>query len=126
MNGIPEAYLGKYSKLIYVIIPKNYHSNGCLVYGAKWDSLDRIPTDDLHIYRNGDKSGFHQMCVGVPESFANFRNPILECVRTAERILIAYELFLTGVNSSIDLIAYSHGENGRNEYVRRTKKYRTK
>lgn len=126
VNGVERDFLGKYSKLIYVVIPPTYAVNGCYVYGAKWENLFEIPYEDRHIDYGVEKDGYHKLCVGVPQSFKEFKNPILESVRTAERILTAYELYLCGTNKSIDLNAYSHGKQGEIEYEKKNNRYRTK
>ena len=64
-------------------------------------------------------------CVGVPQSFIYLKNVILENVRTAESMMIAYESYQRGITNKVDLIAYSHGEEGKNEYSRNRKRYRT-
>ena len=40
-------------------------------------------------------------------------------------MMIAYESFQRGITNKVDLIAYSHGEEGKNEFDRNRKRYRT-
>lgn len=124
--GFEEDYINEYSKEIFLIIPKDYKVNGCIIYGAKWLNLKDIPDNDLHIYKNKDNNGYHKLCVGVDGSFINLRYPILESIRTSDKILTAYKLYLEGVTSKVILFAYSHGEKGKKEYGRDKGKYRTK
>ena len=37
--------------------------------------------------------------------------------------MIAYESYQRGITNKVDLIAYSHGEEGKNEYSRNRKTY---
>ena len=41
-------------------------------------------------------------------------------------MLIAYENFMRGNTKNVELIAYSHGKKGRDEYDRNRRKFRTK
>lgn len=118
-------FLGVYSRLLKVIVPFDYGKDGCTVYGGSWIEPDRIPDKDLHLYKPITENGY-KLCVGVPESFSKFDNVILENVKTAECILIAYERFLRGWDKKVNLLAYSHGNKGENEYARDRRKYRTK
>ena len=43
---------------------------------------------------------------------------ILECVRTADNYLVAYEKYLKGVSKNLELLSYSHGETGKQQYVK--------
>ena len=60
------------------------------------------------------------------ESFIYMQNVIIENVRTAENMLIAYEQFQKGFAEIVKLKAYSHGEKGKDEYRRDRKRFRTK
>jgi len=53
-------------------------------------------------------------------------NVILENIRTAEKMLMAYELYQTGETKSLELNAYSHGTKGINEYAKDKKRYKGK
>lgn len=117
-----QDFLGLYSKALDIIVPFNYKEIGCQVYGGKWINVDRIPDHDQHFYTRNSEGNL-LLCVGVPDSFAHMENVILENVRTANRMLIAYELFLTGKTAKLELRAYSHGEKGRNEYNDERKKH---
>lgn len=70
-------------------------------------------------------NGKYLFCVGVPQSFIHLKNVLLENVRTAESMMIAYESYQRGITKKVNLIAYSHGEKGKNEYNRNRKQYRT-
>ena len=81
--------------------------------------------NDQHFY-DINSHGKYQFCVGVPESFIYMKNVILENVRTADKMLVAYELFQTGQTNKLELLAYSHGDKGQKEYKNERKKYKTK
>lgn len=119
-NGVYDDFVGNYSKLLTVIIPYNYKNIGCKIYGAEWLDIERIPRHDQHF--NGKKGDAYLFCVGVPESFASMENVVLENVETADNMLVAYESFIRGENTSVELLAYSHGEEGRKEYEKRQRK----
>lgn len=121
-----EDCVKDYSREIYVVIdPRYYKTNGCDVYGIPWD-VDRIPQESLHLYLDNTMNGCRKLCVGVPASFKNLSNPILECIRSAEHLITAYILYLKGVTNKIELIEYSHGEKGKKEYYENKNKYKTK
>ena len=125
--GLKEDFIGEYSKEIIVVVPLDYKKKGCYVYGAKWVDIEKIPKRHRHFFlKNTTEDGYKHICVGVPASHANMRNPILEDVRTAEHILVGYELYMSGAEKNIDLIEYSHGDTGIKEYEQNEKKYRTK
>ena len=65
----------------------------------------------------------YSLCVGLPESFPLMKNVILENVKTAENMLIAYERVMTGVSNTLELIAYSHGEHGSKEFQHNKLRY---
>lgn len=119
-----ENYKGKYSRRLKVIVPFDYQKNGCKVYGASWVDLNKIPQKDLHFNDMSDDE--YLLCLGVPQSFTCMQNVILENIRTAENMLIAYELFMRGETKKIELIAYSHGKEGEYEYKKRKRKYKSK
>lgn len=115
---------GSFSKKLEIIIPFDYKTRGCEVYGGNWIKVDKIPYKDRHFFEKKDE--LLKLCVGVPQSFSKLKNVLLENVRTAENMLIAYESYLRNYTDSIELIAYSHGEEGKNEYDRKRKKFRSK
>lgn len=120
-----EDFLGDYSRQLRIIVPFNYKENGCYVFGGKWIDKNLIRSEDRHFYEKTD-DGSYLFCVGVPESFSQMQNVILENVRTAENMLIAYEQLQKGLTENINLKAYSHGEKGKDEYRRDRKRYGTK
>lgn len=117
-----EDFLGKYSREIYVVVPLDYKKNGCLVYGAKWENIFEIPDKHLHINKRYANNGYHELCIGVPQSFSKEKNAFLSSIRTAEHILRAYMLFLSNESKNINLLAYSHGEEGVKEYEKNQRK----
>ena len=122
--GTEEDFLGEYTKELLVRIPLDYKKSGCRVYGAKWIDKNKLRKQDWHF--NDDarlKSYGYELCVGTPESFALMPNVILENVRTAERMLIAYEQVMTGATDKLNLIAYAHGEVGRQQFRKSLTKY---
>ena len=123
-GAIEADFLGKFSRQLHLIIPYDYRKNGCLVYGGKWIDLRNIPDRYQH-FNEVRKDGSLLFCVGVPESFLQLKNVILECVKTADNMLTAYEKYQCGRSKSLELISYSHGEKGINEYKREKKKYKT-
>lgn len=118
-----EDFLGEYSRELKVIVPFNYKTEGCEIYGAKWLDLKRISLEDIHFF-SIENDGSKKFCVGVPESFVTMKNVILENIRTAENMLTAYERFQKGKSSKLDLLAYSHGWKGRIEYDRNKRGYK--
>ena len=121
-NAQEIDFKGEYSKELKVVLPYDYMKNGCKIYGASWIDLGRIPEKDHHF--NGKENGKYLFCVGVPKSFAYLKNVLLENVRTAENMMIAYESYQRGLTKKVELIAYSHGMEGMNEYNRNRKRYR--
>ena len=117
-----EDYLGEYSREIFVVVPLQYRKTGCLVYGANWDNISDIPDKYLHINKKYANGEYHELCVGVPQSFEEEKNAFLSSVRTAEHILRAYMLYLSNETKSINLLAYSHGEEGIKEYEKNRQK----
>ncbi len=130
INGVESDFLGEFSRELSVIIPTDYQINGCLVYGAKWFERKFFKDKDIHFYLHNNhfiedpfgKYGY-RMCVGVPESFFLMQNPILESVRTAENMLIAYERVMIGQSKELDLIAYAHGKEGEKAFHTSKSKY---
>lgn len=123
MNAVKEDFDGKYSRKLKVVVPYNYIKNGCHVYGGAWIDSKRIRPSDQHYYKNYSKNGMPMLCVGVPESFQSLNNVILENVRTADVMLNAYDLLLSGMTETLQLKAYSHGDVGKEQYKRDKRKY---
>ena len=124
-NATCEDFVGPYSKELEIIVPFDYKNAGCKVYGGKW--IDTIMVKEEYQHFNGKrKDSCYLFCVGVPESFPQMENVILENIKTAEKILIAYELYQTGETKILELNAYSHGTKGINEYIEDKKKYKGK
>ncbi|MBQ9166786.1 MAG: hypothetical protein IJX67_00015 [Oscillospiraceae bacterium] len=119
-----EDFLAEYSKSLQVTIPFDYERKGCEIYGAGWLNIEAVPQEDRHFF--GSKNGLHKFCLGVPASFAQMKNVILENIKTADNMLVAYELFQKGINQGVNLIAYSHGKVGEDEYAKDKKKYKSK
>ena len=124
VQGTEKDFTGQYSKKIYIEIPIDYKNVGCKIYGAKWLNKDKIPEQYLHIYTNKFMEPYgYEFCVGTPDSFKFLPNVILENLRTADRMLVAYEALMTGRSCSLDLIAYSHGYKGIQEYLNNKFRY---
>ncbi len=125
MAGAVETdFTDEYSRKLWIIVPTNYRKNGCKVYGAKWVDLKKFENKDIHFYNQAKlHAEGYELCVGTPESFPLMRNVILENVRTAENMLIAYERVMTGSSDHLELIAYAHGENGRKQFQRNRARY---
>lgn len=107
-----------------IVVPFDYIKNGCYIIIDNGIDVDRIPNNHFHFNHKFDDG--IQFCAGVPESFCNLRNVILENCRTAENYLIQINLFLNKDIDEIRLIEYSHGAEGRREYDKKRNKYRTK
>ena len=120
-HSTKEDYLGAHSPEIYVVVPEDFKQRGCIVYGLKWDDLSLISEKDLHVNPGRDNNGYHELCVGVPESFSRENNPILASIRTAQFMIMSYKLFLTHQTDKVELLSYSHGNKGRLEYAKRNK-----
>ena len=126
ISGVEMDFLGKHSKELFIIVPVNYRNIGCEVYGGKWIKTGRLKKEDIHFYHDRkNKYGF-QLCVGTPESFPLLENVVLENIKTAENMLIAYERVMTGSSDVLELIAYSHGDKGREEFRRNRARYMPK
>ncbi|MCR5629592.1 hypothetical protein [Eubacterium sp.] len=122
--GTEEDFIGEYSKVLYVEVPVDYKKNGCNVYGANWIDVKKIKEQDVHFYTRERKEFYgYKLCVGTPESFPLMPNVLLENIRTAERMLIAYEQFMRGEIDKLNLIAYAHGDMGRKQFDRNRSKY---
>ena len=124
-GAIEADFLGEFSRRLHLVVPYDYRKNGCLVYGGCWIDRQTIPVKDQH-FNGVAKDGSLLFCVGVPGSFAQLKNVILENVKTADNMLTAYEKYQCGRSKSLELISYTHGERGINEYKREKKRYKTK
>lgn len=123
VEGGPKDFLGEYSKLIYLEIPLDYQQRGCKVFGCGWVDCRRLRKEDLHFFKSkGNKFGY-QMCVGVPESFSSMKNVLLEVVKTADNMLVAYERVQRDPSKRLILNAYAHGDVGREAYQKDKKRY---
>lgn len=120
-----EDFTDDFSKRIDLIIPPDYKEHGCRVYGGAWINLDNLPKKDVHCF-SILPDGRWELCVGTPKSFSSLRNVILECVRTADNMLVAYERFQKGNTNELMMIAYSHGDEGKQEYEKDRRSYKTK
>lgn len=116
-NAEENDFKGEYSRELKIIIPYDYTVNGCKIYGAPWIDLGKIPQKDLHF--NGKERDKFLFCLGVPQSYIRLKNVLLENVKTAENMLVAYESFQRGLTDRVELIAYAHGEEGKIEYEKR-------
>ena len=120
VNGVKEDFLGEFTKELYVVVPYDYRSAGCKVYGGKWINRRKLKNEDQHFYPKRSPENAKDvgplLCVGTPESFPLMKNVILENVRTAENMLIAYEKLMRGDARTLELKAYEHGYIGRNHY----------
>lgn len=108
-------FIGEYSKELRINIPVNYRSGGCKVYGGSWIDGRMFNDHDKHFYIPITPNGY-ELCVGTPESFPTLTNVILENVRTAENMLIAYQRVMTGDSDNLSLKAYPHGKLGRLQF----------
>ena len=127
VGGVESDFLGDYSKELHLRVPIDYRSLGCIVYGAGWIKTEKLTNEDIHFFHDKGKlirtrHGL-QICVGTPESFPLMKNVILENVRTAENMLIAYEQVMAGSSDKLDMIAYAHGEQGRIQFQQNKKRY---
>ena len=127
VQGQPEDFTGEYSKKLLIEVPHEYWTNGCRVYGGGWVDAKLFKNKDIHFFcDNGTlirtEHGLH-MCVGRTESFSMMKNVILESVRTAENILVAYERAQSIGSKELYLKAYSHGVLGKVEYTNDKKRY---
>ena len=128
--GTESDFLSEYSRELHLFIPVDYKNKGCDVYGADWVKMDKLAKEDIHFSRKRGtlirkKYGF-KICIGTPDSFSLMKNVILENVRTAENMLIAYERIMSGVSENLGLIAYAHGNKGRQQFQEKRGRYMTK
>lgn len=127
VGAIESDFTGEYSRELHLVVPLQYRQNGCEVYGAGWVDVKRFENKDIHFFHdNGNliKTRYGlKVCVGTPESFPLMKNVILENVRTAENMLIAYERVMTGASDHLELIAYAHGDDGRRQFQRNRSRY---
>ena len=126
-GAVESDFLGEYSRELHIRIPTDYKKTGCKVYGAGWVDLDRFDDRDRHFYNyaHRDPRGY-ELCVGLPESVPLMKNVILENVRTAENMLIAYERVMVGVSDKLELIAYAHGDEGKKQFHHNRSRYISK
>lgn len=125
VNAVPYDFTEEYSKLIEVVVPYNYRQRGCNVYGGKWIDIKNLKIEEQHYFERL-KDGRLKLCIGVPVSFSEMKNVILECVRTADNYLVAYEKYQKGQSKTLELITYAHGSAGIRQYEKNRKRYRTK
>ena len=127
VGGVESDFLGSYSKELHLRVPIDYRDRGCFVYGAGWVRTEELNNEDVHFFYDNEKlirSRYGlQLCVGTPESFPLMNNVILENVKTAENMLIAYERVMRGESKSLYLIAYAHGAEGRWQFLKNKKSY---
>ena len=117
VNGTKEDFTKDYSKLIYVFVSNNYQNEGCTVFGCNWMNLSILHEEDCH-FNSRKKTPFgYELCVGTPESFAYCNNVVLECTKTADNMLIAYEQLLKGESNRLNLRSFSHGIKGQREFL---------
>lgn len=121
MSAERSDFTGKYDRTLRIVIPFDYREKGCKVYGGAWIELEKVQKSDRH-FHDHTVNGY-QFCVGVPSSFAQLKNVLLENVRTAENMLIAYEQLQKGYTQQMNINAYSHGKAGMMEYERDRFKY---
>ena len=123
----------KFSKRIYLVVNSDYCYEGPAVYSMeKWPQLDKIPYENKHFYNFKNyfyKNGFlydyyphfrkgrgFLTCTSVSKANKAMHNPLLENVKSAEMMLTSYELFLKGINDTIVLRQYKHGDEGVRQY----------
>ena len=117
IGAVEADFIGDFSKELYIVIPFDYKTKGCKVYGAKWLDKKRFRDRDIHFYPEKFLKDYgYEFCVGVPESFVKMENVLLENVRTADMMLIAYKDYMSGKTNKLNLKAYSHGRVGEKEY----------
>ena len=124
VGAIETDFTKEFSRELYIEVPVDYRESGCKVFGAKWVDLEKLDKKDIHFYDHARLGCLgYELCVGLPESFPLMKNVILENVRTAENMLIAYEKLMTGVSDKLELIAYAHGETGSKQFQRNRDRY---
>ncbi len=118
--SVENDYLGSFSKELHILIPVKYREIGCIVFGGRWIDIKKLKEEDIHFQR--DKGSFIQtkygysLCVGTPESFPLLENVILENVKTADNMLVAYERIMLGKTDRLGLNAFAHGNAGRIQF----------
>lgn len=122
MHAAQEDFTGKYNKELKVIVPFDFKKRGCLVYGGSWIDVSKISESERHFYTDKKSDGRYLLCLGVPESFQQMDNVILENVKTAENLLIAYEKVMR-YGGRIYVKAYAHGKKGEEEFRNDRNKY---
>lgn len=124
VGAVETDFTDEYSRELRIVIPSDYRANGCKIYGARWIDLKKFENKDIHFY-NWSKQQLdgYEFCVGTPESFPLMTNVILENVKTAENMLIAYERVMTGNSDHLELVAYAHGDRGRMQFQQNRKRY---
>ena len=123
-SAVEPDFTGDYSRELRIVVPVDYRERGCKVYGAKWVDLEIFDDEDIHFYCQEQLPPYgYELCVGTPESFPLMRNVILETVKTAENMLIAYERVMTGDSDQLQLLAYAHGDKGRKQFMNNKNKY---
>lgn len=126
-RAVETDFLGEFTRELHIVIPIDYRESGCKVYGAKWVDITKLEYKDIHFYQDSRLGDYgYELCVGTPESFPKIKNVILENIRTAEYMLIAYERIMTGSSNKLDLFAYAHGETGRKQYNKNSYRMRRK
>ena len=125
-HAVEEDLKGHYSKELLISIPVDYMKKGCNVYGGAWIDLNQIPYKHRHVHPvSGEYKKYgYEFCVGVPDSFLEMSNVILENIRTAEHLLISYENYLCGNTKTIEIVEYSHGDKGIREYANEQNNYK--
>lgn len=124
--NITNEHLPEYDKKVYVVIPPNYKDVGCYVYDRFSFDVNIIPEEDRHMYDDDSIKGYSCLCVGVPNSFKQMKNVILEAIKTSSNIVKAYMSYINKLSDKIELLAYSHGDKGKKEYESNKEKYRPK
>ncbi|MBQ7250458.1 MAG: hypothetical protein IJS37_03850 [Bacilli bacterium] len=109
----------RFSKLAYMHVGPNYQKEGTKIYAfSKWSEGDlrQIPKENRHFYDTQKPDEGHLVCAYMEEEVEHMPNVLLFNARTTQAIIRAYQLYLEGVNNSVVLREYSHGDKGRMEY----------
>ena len=125
-NAHEEDFKGEYSRELFIEVPFDYTEKGCKVYGAGWVDMSILDETEKHFDSEMIPGRGFLLCVGVPESFMSMKNVLLECVKTADMMLSAYQDRMLGQANQLELNAYSHGETGISEYQQSRRYYETK
>lgn len=112
------------NRKVLLIIPTDYKNNGAKIILDKNLKIDRIP--DKHVHINGYYRDGYEFCAGVPQSMINLNNVLLENCRTAENYIVQVNSYLNNEANEINMIEYSHGDRGREEYDREKRRKRKK